>query len=350
MAGNEILSNIRSMSFDDSQRNVKRAIFFAGFSVLLVYPLVPLLFYFFPKTAQKMMFLSYTLKSDNLSDLQKNGIKSKGRNFYLKNRKGLRIGLYHIFPMSSTFNFDKTRNTEDNFKDALKSLNDPIILYCHGIFGDRGKEDRINIYNSMTSWNYHVITLDYFGIGDSDGVTNEESCVESIILAVEYLYSLVKNNFFVWGHSSGTSILLRAIAVLYEKKITPLGCFLEGPFNDNYNIVKLDWRYKLYSWIPFIDNILFQSVLTNSLNLEMFSYLQKVNCPIQIFHSNSNSMVSKEYYEDLYHYIKNANRDIDVKIFHEYLEDSNIFNAKNLEELVAKFESKCLSKRANQDK
>ncbi|CEF65369.1 Hypothetical protein SRAE_2000005000 [Strongyloides ratti] len=346
----EIINNLKVIYIDNLKTIVKKTVFVAGICIVLSYPILPLICYFSPKTAQKIIFGFSTSKSNDLSNLKKNGIKSKGRNFYLQNQKGLRIGLYHIFPISSMFPFDKNNNTDKYFEEALKSLNDPIILYCHGIVGDRGKDSRVNIYNQMSCWNYHIITLDYFGFGDSDGDASEELCVESIVIAVEYLYSFVRSNFFVWGHSFGTSVLLKALNVLDAKGIVPLGCILESPFNNCYDSMKNDWKYIIYSWIPYIDNIMFKPIIKNGFILNSSNYIQKVNCPIQIFHAQDDYIVPVELCQDLYQQAKDSNRDIEIKIFDEELGHENIYKAKDLGEIVAKFESKCLNKRISQNR
>uniref|UniRef100_A0A0K0DXB7 2-arachidonoylglycerol hydrolase ABHD12 n=1 Tax=Strongyloides stercoralis TaxID=6248 RepID=A0A0K0DXB7_STRER len=346
----KIVYHLKTNYFDDLKNTVKKTTIVAGICVALSYPILPILCYFSPKTIQQFVFGCYASKSNDITNLKKNGIKSKGRNFYLQNKKGLRIGLYHIFPISSMFPNAKNNNNEKYFEEALKSFNDPIILYCHGIIGDRGKNNRVNIYNQMSSWNYHVIALDYFGFGDSDGEASEESCVESIVIAVEYLYSFVGSNFFVWGHSFGTSVLLNALNVLDTKGIVPLGCFLESPFNNCYDSMKNDWKYKIYSWIPYIDNIMLKPIKKSGLICNSSLYIQTINCPIQIFHADDDLIVPVELCQDLYQHAIDANRDVEIKIFSEKLGHENIYKAKDLGEIVAKFESKCLNKRINQNK
>uniref|UniRef100_A0A0N5A1Y5 Lysophosphatidylserine lipase ABHD12 n=1 Tax=Parastrongyloides trichosuri TaxID=131310 RepID=A0A0N5A1Y5_PARTI len=343
-------TNIKYFTINNIQNLGRKLATAVVISVILIYPAFPLVCYFSPKTAQKIIFGNTSLKSTDLSNLKKQGIKGKGRSFYLSDQNGQRFGLYHILPMNSMVQFGNINENDKKFEEALKSLRDPIIIYCHGIIGDRAREHRVCMNNNMSQWNYHVISLDYFGFGDSDGSASEESCVNSIVLTAEYLNKLIGNNFFVWGHSFGTCVLLNALGVLKKKKIVPLGCILESPFNNLYDTMKWDWRYIIYSWIPMIDNILFDPIVRSGLIANSSKYIENVACPIQIFHSADDLVVPKELCLDLYQHGKKANRDIDIKFFDEELQlgHESIHKASNLAELVAKFESKCLKKRIMQ--
>lgn len=127
---------------------------------------------------------------------------------------------------------DDTRR--ELFEASLKATTNDIVLYLHGNSASRGASHRVDLYKLLRSLNYHVITLDYRGYGDSANLSPTERGVVYDSLAVyQYITSVSKNPVYLWGHSLGTGVATHLLSLLTDMSMPgPRALVLESPFNN----------------------------------------------------------------------------------------------------------------------
>lgn len=108
-------------------------------------------------------------------DLKKYGVRSRGRNFYLR-EKDLKavnkvnnnidneptIGVWHILPASLS---DKYGSDVDDatIEKSLDEQSHGVFIYLHGNCFDRTMEPRVDLYNVLSQMDFHVLAIDYRG-------------------------------------------------------------------------------------------------------------------------------------------------------------------------------------------
>ncbi|WKY13661.1 hypothetical protein Q1695_004468 [Nippostrongylus brasiliensis] len=252
---------------------------------------IPLLLYVFPELFTMMFFQSFRRHPHvNYMNMSINHVKSAGREFYLEGEAG-RIGVWHILPRSLSANYKsgvKILDT-DRLESYLALTNYPVIVYFHGNSYDRATQQRIAMYNVFSDLNYHVITFDYRGFGDSDGPATEEGLVKDCHLVYNYVKNHSEHNtVIIWGHSLGTAFATKTAMDLSIAGIPPHGLVLESPFNNIRDVLFTRWISLPFFWIP---RVIFIDVYTRRLNtigstfLESEERIKKVTCPILILHA-----------------------------------------------------------------
>lgn len=108
-------------------------------------------------------------------DLAKHGVRSRGRNFYLR-EKDLNavnevtanddaeptIGVWHVLPASLSDKFEKI--TDDGaIERSLDEQSHGVFIYLHGNSFDRTTEHRTELYNVLSQMDFHVLAIDYRG-------------------------------------------------------------------------------------------------------------------------------------------------------------------------------------------
>lgn len=131
-------------------------------------------------------------------------------------------------------NLDDSATQKDLFEETLRATTNDIVLYLHGNTASRGASHRVDLYKLLRSLNYHVVTLDYRGYGDSANISPTERGVVYDALAVyQYITSISKNPVYLWGHSLGTGVATHLLSLLTDMSLPgPKAVVLESPFNN----------------------------------------------------------------------------------------------------------------------
>ncbi len=164
-----------------------------------------------------------------------------------------------------------------------------VILYFHG------NRDNLQRWGKIASeigdyFHYDVFVMDYRGYGKSTGIRSEKALNEDAL----FCYNYVKNNYFpkeiiVYGRSLGTGI-----AAYLASEIQPNKLILETPYYSGSDLITA--YFSLFS-------------VENKLNYKLPScaYLQKVNCPILIFHGTKDEVVPYNSGNKLYESLVSKN-------------------------------------------
>lgn len=211
--------------------------------ILAIYLASPVIFKYSTFIQRNLLFMNYVniQYGRNLSHPEAYGIKcSRTLRLSYPDKvvdETIAIGAWHIPPKSlvpeCVFTSHNNRTTIED--DKAFDDDKPIIFYVHGNGGTRGGEHRSKLYRKIAyEFDFHVITFDYRGYGDStnlkptvDGVTSDARFVYEWLLKQK---NVTLDRITVWGHSLGTAIATRMVSQLPEQK-RPERLVLEAPFD-----------------------------------------------------------------------------------------------------------------------
>nr|XP_049707539.1 lysophosphatidylserine lipase ABHD12 isoform X2 [Helicoverpa armigera] len=280
------------------------------------------------------------------------------------NKCKIRIGIWHILPRSS---YERLKHSYDKYdKDAmdrvlgdeLASSKTPVILYCHGNSNSRAAVHRIMLYKFFQKMDFHTITFDYRGYGDSTNIQpSEAGVVEDALVVYDWLHSTLTHNknVFVWGHSLGTAISSHLVGNLQELSVrlldrpTPLpmpkGLILEAPFNNLADEVAKHPLSKLVTWLPYYEATFVAPFRSNDeQTFKSDEHLSKVkSLPVLILHAKDDIVVPFIVGVRLYRSIQQSRTSKDASItLHAYDKSQNlghkwICRASDLPQVVGDF-------------
>ena len=150
------------------------------------------------------------------------------------------------------------------------------IVYSHGNGEDIG-DSRSWLKMLHNTLKVNVIGYDYEGYGLHEGTSSENSCYRDIENVVGYLknnYQIEPKNIILYGRSLGTGPTVN-IATKHKFK----GVFLEAPYKSIFSVIS--------------DNLASSSVCLDSFRNQ--GKIDKVQCPITIFHGTEDNVISYEH-------------------------------------------------------
>ncbi len=155
-----------------------------------------------------------------------------------------------------------------------------LVIYFHGNAGSL--EGWGHVAPDFTKNGYDALVVDYRGYGKSSGRLSEKA----LLLDAQYIYDAMKQrydekNMIVYGRSLGTGI-----ATFLAMENSPSMLVLETPF---YNFLKLVNYH--FSWLP--------NRLILRYRFQTNEWLQKVNCPVIIFHGTEDAIIPYNHSEML---------------------------------------------------
>ena len=115
----------------------------------------------------------------------------------------------HILPFSALgcSNGLTVKARDESF--SLSRTSKGIFIYLHGTSGDRTLNHRVELYRLLQREDYHVVTFDYRGFGDSSGsLPSESDAVWDSMAVYDWVCSHLKCSktpvpVYIWGHSLG---------------------------------------------------------------------------------------------------------------------------------------------------
>ncbi|KAK6997750.1 monoacylglycerol lipase ABHD12-like isoform X1 [Biomphalaria glabrata] len=220
------------------------------------------------------------------------------RNFYLNTQEGVKIGVWHVLPVS--VQSDSNNIPWDKFEDEL-SNGKMVFLYLHGNSGTRGSYHRVQLYKILAQLDFHVIAIDYRGYGDSTGHPTENGVVFDSYTIYKWLKSRVGDSkIFLWGHSLGTGVTAKLAKLLCEEEDHPAGIVLEAPFN---NIRDAAFHHPFsapYRSLPYFEYVFVDPLKEHGLFFNSEENLASVIPHIMILHAEDDLIVPFHLGEKLY--------------------------------------------------
>lgn len=242
--------------------------------IIAIYISSPIIFKYSTFIQRNLLFMNYVNNQygNNLSHPEIYGIKCS-RTLRIINPndqidKGVvEIGAWHILPETSLPSCHSTsHNNRTSIDDKIAfSDNRPIIFYVHGNGGTRGGDHRTRLYRRLAyEFDFHVITFDYRGFGDSsnlspsrDGVTTDATFVYNWLLKQA---NVKLDRISVWGHSLGTAIATRMVDGLPNDK-KPKKLILEAPFDSVGSAIREHPFSKPFRMIPFFEHFFIKPIV-----------------------------------------------------------------------------------------
>jgi len=181
------------------------------------------------------------------------------------------------FEYSFAQNFDELNlKSEDNANlNAIhfKQVNPKgLILYFHGNAGNLSRWGEITSFFTMKK--YDVIVMDYRTYGKSTGKLSEEALHNDAQLFYDYaLEHYDEDKITLYGRSIGTGI-----ATKLASKNKPNKLILETPYYSLIDVAKERFPFLPLKWLM-------------KYTFLSYEYIQKVTCPITIFHGTHDSVV-----------------------------------------------------------
>lgn len=283
-----------------------------AFSVI-VYVISPIIFKYSPMIQSFLLFMNYvnTQYNQNLSQPEQVGIKCSRLlrlEHNLNSETNVQLGAWHILPDSSLPSCitDSEKNRTYINDDIAFGDSRPIVLYVHGNGGNRASNHRNLLYKRLAyEQDYHVVTFDYRGYGDStnlsptaDGLSSDAKCIYSWLIKQP---NVTHKRVVVWGHSLGTAVAVRMIAGLPEKD-RPKGLILEAPFDSVANAIANHPFSIPFRVIPYFEYF-FVEPIENSpdLNFDSARSIVKIKpTPIMILHAEDDAIIPIKLGRNLY--------------------------------------------------
>ncbi|XP_050680513.1 lysophosphatidylserine lipase ABHD12-like isoform X2 [Leptidea sinapis] len=282
-------------------------------SVLIVQMAVlPLMFRYSKTVQRKMVFsncINYPKHMDFTNPASCNVLGGRSFNVQFVSKVDncpIKLGGWHIAPRSvfrDILSVNDSQTFCDRLQESLKATENPIVLYCHGNSNHRGSPHRLQMYKVFQDLNFHVITFDYRGYGDSTYVRpTERGVVEDALNVYTWLMNAVgtrkKPMVILWGHSLAiASNLVANLEELCRSTGTclpqPDALVLEAPFNNLVDEIEKHPFSKIVSWLPYYKDYFVKPFSSSSeYAFTTDQYLSKAkDIPLLILHSKGDKIV-----------------------------------------------------------
>ncbi|CAH2061803.1 unnamed protein product, partial [Iphiclides podalirius] len=231
----------------------------------------------------------------------------------------IKLGVWHIVPcclFKELFVIRDQLDSNARLLNELRKTQNTVVLYCHGNSNHRASPHRLHMYKVFQVLNFHVITFDYRGYGDSTHVRpTEKGVVEDTFHVYSWILDSVsrerKPKILLWGHSLGTAVVAHLTAYMSQlcdklgKECLPPpdALILEAPFNNLVDEVVHHPFSKLVSWLPYYKATFLEPFMSSSeYAFTTDQYLaMATRVPVLILHSKSDKIVPYDLAIKLYH-------------------------------------------------
>ncbi|KAI6227560.1 2-arachidonoylglycerol hydrolase ABHD12 [Aphelenchoides fujianensis] len=285
---------------------VRSVLVLAG-TLVVVYVVLPLGFFLFPAHAQHVFFLNFMRAVGiNYADLRAHGIRSPGRNFYLQGRfaedeaEQPILGCWHVLPARLAARLPAAPS-DAQIAELLAASEEPVVVYCHGNSYDRTSRHRCQLYQAallfrpvlhssslqtLSEQNFHVISFDYRGYGDSTGLPTEDGVVRDAITVFDHVRAQCPGRRIVlWGHSMGSGVAVRVAAELCAQRTPPHCLVLESAFNNLRDAMHAHPYSLPYRRFPLFELAVVRPLMRAGLVMCSEDRIKKVTCPILMLHA-----------------------------------------------------------------
>ena len=155
------------------------------------------------------------------------------------------------------------------------------ILYFHGNAGDLSRWGNIVTY--FVDHGFDVIVMDYRTYGKSSGKLSQEALFSDAELFYQYaLNNYQEQDIILYGRSLGTGIATKLASTNQPRQL-----ILESPYYSLQDLAQRRFPFLPVKWL------LKYQLFTNE-------YIQKVRCPVSIFHGTEDTVVPYESGERLF--------------------------------------------------
>ncbi|KAI5638250.1 serine aminopeptidase, s33 domain-containing protein [Phthorimaea operculella] len=273
-----------------------------------------------------------------------------GRNFTIEfqsqvDNMPIKLGVWHMIPccmFREVFIITDHSTVERRLHNDLTTTANTIVMYCHGNSNHRASPQRSQMYKVFQELNYHVISFDYRGYGDSTTVKpTEAGVVEDTLEVYRWLRSTISTEkrpkVIMWGHSLGTAVVANMLAHMEELSKQrgepclpkPDGLVLEGAFNNLMEEIESHPFSKFVSWLPYFKETFVKPFSCSS--EYMFTtdkYITQVkDIPILMLHARHDRIVPYDLAVKLHREIVLSRVDAGAPVVLQAIENNNCQNS-----------------------
>lgn len=295
-------------------------------TLVIIYVISPIIFKHSTFIQRSLLFMNYVnlQYNFNLSHPEQLGLKCT-RTMRLENNLDnlgqvvgstgntiIELGAWHILPESKLPSCITTHDDNRTFIEDKLAFSDtrPIVLYVHGNGGNRGGDHRSRLYRKLAyDFDYHIITFDYRGYGDStfvepttDGLTSDADFIYRWLLKQN---NVLKNRIIVWGHSLGTAVAIRMVANLPDS-MQPSRLILEAPLDSLANAIANHPFSAPFRIIPYFEYFFVEPIEKSAeLNFDSISRIGDIkSTKIMIMHAEDDAILPLKLGLNLYNKAK----------------------------------------------
>ena len=292
-------------------------------TILMVYVLSPIIFKYSLFIQRSLLFMNHVntnfnfnlsqperadLKCTRLLQLERTISTSSNGGGLSKQNSIVQLGAWHILPQSSLANCytDHTTNRTSIEEKLAFADSRPVVLYVHGNGGNRAGDHRQRLYRRLAyDHDYHIITFDYRGYGDS---TYEQPSVDTLTSDTRFMFdwllkqkNISKERLIVWGHSLGTAVAVRMVASLPEHT-RPSRLVLEAPFDSMANAIANHPFSTPFRMIPYFEYFFVDPIeQSKELNFDSAKSIGNIQTtPIIILHAEDDGILPFKLGQNLY--------------------------------------------------
>ncbi|XP_022828663.1 monoacylglycerol lipase ABHD12-like [Spodoptera litura] len=328
---------------------------------------LPLLFKYSKSVQRKMVFsncINYPRNLDYENPSSCNVVGGRYFNISFQSAVDscpIKLGAWHIVPCSmfrEVFVIRDYLSVDARLHQELKRTQNTVVLYCHGNSNHRASPHRLQMYKVFQELNFHVITFDYRGYGDSTHVRpTERGVVEDALAMYAWLVDSLNEKdrppVIVWGHSLGTAVAANMAANLSDlcrsqgraQLPLPDAVVLEAAFNNLTDEIESHPFSKFVSWLPYYkDTFVKPFTASSEYTFTTDQYLCRVpNLPILMLHSKGDKIVPFNLAVKLHAKVGESRKKSDAPlVFHAFerglgLGHNNLCEAPELKNVVEQF-------------
>ncbi|XP_058470513.1 lysophosphatidylserine lipase ABHD12-like [Solea solea] len=257
--------------------------------LISAYISVPVVLFLFPWILDYAIF-AHLLKIPFFVDLSRpEDVLDHTCNFYLSTDEGVSVGVWHTLPASQ---WEEAAGKSPEWYRGTLGDGRPVIIYHHGNVGTRAKTNRVELLKLLSAADYHVLSLDYRGFGDSSGEPSEAGLTSDAL----YLYQWVKQQngesfVCLWGHSLGSGVVTNAAVRLQEQGSPADAVVLEGPYTRMREVVAIHPLTKLWNFLPGFESLIWHILEKNNIEFANDKNLKTLTSPLLILHSEDDNIV-----------------------------------------------------------
>ncbi|XP_008311181.1 monoacylglycerol lipase ABHD12 [Cynoglossus semilaevis] len=258
-------------------------------SLITLYVSVPVLLFVFPWIVEHIIF-AHLLTFPFFVDLSRpEDLLNNTYNFYLSTEEDISVGVWHTLPASQ---WEQAVGKSPEWYQRTLGDGSPVIIYLHGNGGNRAMKHRVELMKIMSAADYHVLSLDYRGFGDSTGEPSEAGLTTDALYLYQWVKQQSRDSFVcLWGHSLGSGVATNVAVKLQEQGSAPDAVILQGAFTNMEETIFNHPITKLYLFLPGFESLMWNILGRNNVVFANDENVKTLTSPFLILHAEDDNII-----------------------------------------------------------
>jgi len=230
----------------------------------------------------------------------------------------LQLGAWQLLPTPYFRQLRETRDSAifDNASVYTQALQEhDTVIYFHGNGGNRALSHRLETYQVLyEGLSANVVTFDYRGFADSEGVPSEEGLVRDARAVWDWTVAQGADpaRIALLGHSLGSGVATRLALELQKQGFPPQALILQAPYT---SIPELVFDFRPIEWFPMPAPLsplrVFQELAWGVLetHLDTKTHIKSLTCPVLILHGKTDLQIPAQHSRILFDSLVSARND-----------------------------------------